>query len=252
MIWGWARQISAAVRSNGRYQLEIESIVEIPPHERWRERCRDWEIRFQLTPFGSEDFAKVLAVRSQVYGCEAAAMPDTVDEYSEHYLCLWGEKPVSALRVTRRSAGPLDSEEFLVPSLVSRWKDAISSASRFVALPEIQVTTKIAQLIIEAAWRDQLRRGTRLDVINVHERAVRYYGKLGYELVDQSFFLHPKWNTPSHVMLFPATPHRVSSISPVFDGISEPFDLKALRDDIALADWRTFRRAGLSSFGDHK
>lgn len=229
--------------------IESKTGKEIKPHHRWSEHCGEKHYRFFLCSFGTGEFRQILGLRSRVYGSADAAQSDPIDEYSEHYLCLRGEEPVSALRVTRCEAGELDCQAFFPAPLIERCGNLIGSATRFVALPEVQATSKIAQLVVEAAWLDQLERGIRLDLINVHERAVKYYGRLGYELIANSSFTHPKWRTPSQVMVFPATPDRETPIRPVFDGIGDPFDLKSLRVSVDLVPWTDFSRASRAKKG---
>lgn len=220
--------------------------IEIEPHERWREYCQFADLRFFFVPFGSTDFDDVLRVRAAVYGNRIGARADETDGHSEHYLCASGGRPLAALRVTRAACGPLDCQEFLPGTLLAEYGGRLGSASRFVALRDAQGSTKIAQLVVEAAWRDQLGRGIRLDVMNVHERAVKYYGKLGYELLAESFFVHPKWKTPSRVMLFPATANRDTPIRPVFEALSDPLELETLTRVVSLSPWAEFMRSKIS------
>jgi hypothetical protein len=211
-------------------------------HKQWRHFCDENQLSFYVGSHKSALFAEIITVRSLVYRREPSSLFDPVDEYSEHYVVHNAGTPVAALRVTPCSSGRLDCEEFMPHQLLAKFRDKTVSATRFVALPSIQRTTQIPQLLVAAAWEDQLRRNIRLDIINVHERAVRYYGKLGYELVAESFFIHPTWRTPSHIMVFPASPDRPSPIQPVFRGINDPCDLSSLKEFVTLASWRSFRR----------
>jgi hypothetical protein len=97
-------------------------------------------------------------------------------------------------------------------------------------------------MLLEVAWLDQIQRGTRLEINNVHERAIGYYGRIGSELVADTYFVHPQWKTPSHVMLYPATPNRNTPIQHVFLGMACPLELSSITDCVELISWQDFRR----------
>lgn len=166
----------------------------------------------------------------------ARGKADPVDAHSEHYTARLGSRLVGALRVTRAAAGPLDCEAHYPAAVTACWRHLLTSAGSFAVDPRISRELRIARRLIEFAWMDQLPRGSRLDVINVHERAIAYYGILGYELLEDSFFVHPRLRTPSHVMVFPAAPSLCSPLSHLFEPLSDPFGLERL--DVSLAPWR--------------
>lgn len=216
-------------------------VTEIRPHHRWREHCERAGLRFFLVPFNSPRFDDIVQVRAAVYGGGAAAQTDEIDSYSEHYLCVRAGRPVSAMRSTRAIRGPLECHEFMPQRLFNHFSDKLSSGTRFVAIRDAQGSDSIAQLMMEAALIDQLARGARIDVINVHERAVRYYGRFGYELIHESFFVHPRWRTPSRVMLLTATPRCITPLRPIFADIDDPCELESLTEVVMLTPWKEFR-----------
>lgn len=82
----------------------------------------------------------------------------------------------------------------------------------------------------------QLSMGIRIDVIDVHERAIAYYRRLGYLLVKDSFFVHPFWKTPSRVMVIAADADRPCALQHVFVDVSNPLSTDQLRHVVAIDD----------------
>ncbi len=193
-------------------------------------------LAFELCCFGSPAFRELLALRSKVNRRGGISTPDAVDEHSEHYSARLGDRLVGALRVTRAAAGPLDCEEHYPPSLLHQWRSLLTSAGSFAVDASVSPELRVARRLIEFAWLDQLPRGSRLDVINVHERAITYYGILGYELLADSFFIHPRLGTPSHVMVFPAAPLLCSPLAHLFEQLTDPFSVSDL--GVRLTPWR--------------
>ncbi|MCC7477969.1 hypothetical protein IT575_05870 [bacterium] len=194
------------------------------------------QVSLALCSSQSKNFDEVLELRSRVIRRHGQAAADPVDSYSEHYTARLGQRLVGALRVTRAACGPLDCEQHYPRNLTCNWRGLLTSAGAFVLDSQAPRELRIARRLIEFAWMDQLPRGSRLDVINVHERAITYYGILGYELLAGSFFIHPRLGTPSHVMLSPSSPGTASPLADLFELLPDPFHLSEL--DLELEPWR--------------
>lgn len=158
---------------------DSEGMVE--PHPTWGEHCEDFEITVEKVCPTTDQFLEVLSVRQSAYRDTQYA--DKIDEYSRHYLARVDGEPAASLCVTRRRDGPLDCERFFPSRLLDTCNDVIGSACRFAAIQLYPVDIRLAPLLVETAWQDQLAAGARLDIINVHERAIRYYGRLGYWII---------------------------------------------------------------------
>jgi len=220
----------------------IEQPAFLASHPVWADYCDAQQLTFQLVRFDDPAFASVLALRHVVYSTGELSRPDSFDPYSEHYLALMDQQPVAAMRVTRIAVGPVECEEYFPKRLILAKGNVICSASRFVALPSAQANTKVAEILTEVVRMHQAKLGTRLDVINVHERAIKYYGRLAYELVADSFFWHPKWKTPSHVMVLPVTPNRDVRMRHVFEDVKDPLEIDELEKLVQFQPWKEFRR----------
>ncbi len=216
----------------------------VVPHEKSWAHCSMNGIHFEKVSPHQPSFEVVLRLRQRVLG--RSELLDPVDDYSSHYVAMVNEVAAAALRVTRLTDGQLDCQTFLPQRLLACYESSICSASRFVADPRFPPSLKLAHMLVETAWVDQLLFGTRLDIINVHERAVRYYGKMGYELVRDSCFVHPVFHTPSRVMVYPATASRESPLKHVFEGLESPFPHEHLSEHISVEPWKTFRRTARS------
>jgi hypothetical protein len=211
-------------------------------HRIWATYCTTEQLSFQLVRFDETAFSTILELRHSVYENGELAHADSFDPYSEHYLAIIRGAPVAAMRVTRKVVGPIECEEYVPESLLRIKGSVICSACRFVALPSVQASTRVAEVLTEVVRMHQAKLGTRLDVINVHERAVKYYGRLGYVLVADSFFWHPKWNTPSHIMVLPVTPNREVKMRHVFEDVIDPLEMDELETLVRFQPWQEFQR----------
>jgi hypothetical protein len=206
----------------------------------------DADITFSIISATNSAFNAVLQLRAAVLrGSSGVPQTDPEDEYSEHYCAFSGGCLVAALRVTRASQGPLDCEEHYPQALLEQFRPQLCTASRFVAVRSLPVEWRIPHKLIRYGWVDQLKRGTRLDIINIHRRALSYYGGLDYELLKDSFFTHPRWGTPSLVMVFPATASRATPLHDLFAGIPKPLELAELERVVELDCWQDYHTANL-------
>jgi hypothetical protein len=206
----------------------------------------DATLRFELVSAGSAAFDKVLQLRSLVTR-RPVAPACAIDRYSEHYVASFEGTVIGALRVTRAARGRLDCEEHFPPRLVSAYREQLTSASSFVAWQQVPRQLALARRLVEFAWQDQLPRGTRVDVINVHERAVTYYGQLGYELVAGSAFTHPRYGTPSRVMVFAARPGLPGPLAALFEAVDNPVRREDLLRQVELTPWQELRPQTVSA-----
>lgn len=198
-------------------------------HNRWEAHFNAWDLSFKIVVFESAEFEQILGLRERLSGQQGMNNQDQIDAYSDHYGIFQGNGLIAALRVTRGASGRLDCEEIYPAKLMENFRPILGSASKFVCRKGLPLAWKTTQILIENAWFDQLSKGIRLDIINVHQRAIGYYQKIGYILLADSFFYHPVWNTPSYVMLLPADPHRESKMKPLFKGINNPLPLSLLQ-----------------------
>lgn len=204
------------------------------PHSKWNRHCEEHQLGFGLVEYGTNIFDEVLRLRSEVNNDINSSEADEFDSYSEHYAAWKNGELVAALRVTRAAAGRLDCEEFYPADFVNKYHETIASGSRFVACKGLPLSLKIAQLLLEVGWIDQIHRGTRLDIMNAHERAVRYWNRFGWVLINNSEFVHPKWQTPSRVMLLPATPNRATPFKEIFEETNIPLEIEEIRDYVSV------------------
>ena len=200
-------------------------------HPRNWDRVRSLGISFQVNRSNPNVLNDALLIRSDVYERPLTEVRDRIDDYSE-ILCAYVDgEPLATLRITLARRGSLDCCHYL-PQALDLYAQWLGSASRFCA-KRSDPDLRLARLLIEAVWLHVLPLGIRLDAINVHERGIAYYKRLGYFLLSDSFFIHPVWRTPSYVMVFCACDAKDGPLSHlfenVFDGPSAGDILSSLR-----------------------
>ena len=189
-------------------------------------------------------FQLVLEARAEVYGeAEPGATIDSFDGHSEQYVALGPGGVTYAMRATRDSKGPIECQEYYPRQLLEVLKDKVVSAGRFFRKPGIRTTRKASIEFIALAWADQVRLGSRLDVINATERLLRYYQRLGYVRHETGTFRHPRWHTESHVLFMPADPSRTSPLQGAFSKCADPLTLERLQEAL-----RPITKTGESPF----
>lgn len=214
-------------------------ITEIHPHHKWYDHCRKYDVTFLKVTHSDLEFNEILSLRKSF--SSTRIVQEDIDGWSEHYLARIGNDPAAALRVTRPENGALDCENYPTV-LINELGSKICNASGFIAEPKYPLTYKLAHLLLEATWIDVINAGVRLNLMNVHERAVRYYGKMGYMLLANSFFVHPKLKTPSRVMIIPVSPSRDSAFKHIFESVMAPFPCQELYQIAEIEPWEQFKR----------
>lgn len=226
--------------------MSANDLIALTWHPTRNDYCRAHSLSFRLIPYEHPSFRQVLELRTAAYRSLRLSEPDGLDSYSEHYLAFMDQAPVATMRVTRKSSGPIECEEYFPQALLKAKAHQICSATRFAATPSVQASTKTAVILTEVVRLHQASMGIRLDVINVHERAVRYYGKMGYELVANSHFVHPTLGTPSYIMVLPVTPNRDSPTVHIFEGVTDTLEISELEQFIQLTPWKSFQSKAIN------
>lgn len=159
----------------------------------------------------------------------------TADSYSDHYCLYIDGNPAGAISVTSAKFGPLLFEEFYPSALVETYRHCLASAYHLRVLPEYRqgaplgTSMNIGRTICLKTWQDQLRKGCRLDVINVEPRLVPYYRRFGYVLCEGYDFDCPIFHTRICVMILPADGTRNSLIQDFARNLTDPVSLTDVR-----------------------
>lgn len=141
-----------------------------------------------------------------------------IDSYSDHYRLTVDGKTAGALSVTQTRNGVADCEEYMPQCLLDNFRDMISSACKFrivkqkIAHIEKRSQINLPQQVIKMAFKDQLSKGIKLDIINARKSFARYYRQMGYLTVENSEFIHPVLGTNSVIMYLPADPNHKSLV----------------------------------------
>lgn len=180
-------------------------------------------------------YQDVLHVRSQAYNQSPIyqnLLRDShteYDSYSDLYCLYLDDEPVGTITATQAAKGKLDCEEYYPGEFINRYREMIGSAIKFGTVKAFDcnedVRKRIARILIETTWKDQLDMGIRFDIINAHERMVPYYRRLGYLIIADSFFIHPQLGTPSYSMFLPADGSHPSYVQHLFSNLNNPLPL---------------------------
>ncbi len=146
---------------------------------------------------------------------------DEFDVHAEIYLLTLEGKPVATMRVNQAQCGHLDCEEFYPQDFLHEFRPQIGSASRFARHALAKPDIVLMREFVSEVWRDQFLVGIRADLINVHTPMISYYERLGYRMLCNSRFVHPRLGTESHVMCLVASPEVPGALGRVFQ-TSEP------------------------------
>lgn len=173
-------------------------------------------------------FTDCLKIRASHAGNPVSCM-DRFDDTADIYLLLEAETPLATMRINQARRGPLDCEEFYPAEFLDEFRSLIGSASRFARKASTKPDLALMRRFVREVWRDQFADGMRVDLINVHAPMVPYYRRLGYELVCNSFFRHPRLATDSYVMCLIATPEVPGGLGQVFQSRHEPGQFHRLK-----------------------
>lgn len=169
-----------------------------------------------VAQFGSEGvlYEKVLQVRIDENGCSSSFEFDT---YSTHYVLFCESDAIGSLTVTRHVDGAIDCKELYPPVLFNRHGDVLASICKFRIHPGPHSSMKTFRMMVRAVWRDLLRLGVRVDVINIEKSNLAAFRRIGYVAIDNSDFIHPKLGTDSIAMVLSADPTHKSFFSDLFE-----------------------------------
>lgn len=167
----------------------------------------------------SSDYDAVISIRSQGV---AGSYSDEYDETADIYVMTDNETPVATMRVNQARRGKMDCEDFYPEHFLRSHRHMIGSASRLARSITAKPNVHLMRHFVRSVWRQQLIDGMRVDLINVHQRMIPYYADMGYRLLCNSFFWHPRIRTPSHVMFMVASKETRSPLAEVFAPPDDP------------------------------
>lgn len=167
----------------------------------------------------SKDYDTVMLIRSQGI---AGVYADEYDETADIYLLMDNSIPIATMRVNQARRGKMDCEAFYPGHLLRSHRHLIASSSRLARSITAKPNVYLMRQFMRTVWRQQVIDGIRIDLINAHQRMLPYYVDLGYRLMCNSFFVHPRIHTPSHVMFMVASSETPSAFAEVFAPPDDP------------------------------
>lgn len=152
---------------------------------------------FKITA-NSQYFNDVISIREEYSN-------DVVDSYDNDasiYVIYQQNTPLGTTRVIEARTSGLDFEEALPFTIEERFRRFICSASRLAATQRQNVPKLLINLLIGVAGRDQLRQGTRFDLIACRDRLIPYYRRIGHQVLPYPPIIHPRTGANCHLMLW--------------------------------------------------
>lgn len=168
---------------------------------RWETHFAAHQLYIQKVLITDSAYAEILDLRQQAYGFPSTAEPCHVDTYSDLWLLSSSSGPIGTIRGTHAARGRMDCEEQFPPLFRHSFENITASASRFCLKPRLPHHLQAARILAEYAWAESLDCGIRCDVIDVNERAIPHYRRMGYQLIRGNVFEHPLLHTQSRVMV---------------------------------------------------
>ena len=144
----------------------------------------------------SSEFETILELRRSG-AAPASPLEDCFDLEADLYVMRCSGTAIATMRVSQARRGEIDCEEAYPDEFLSNYRSIICSASRFLRHPKSPPNVLLMEQFMREVWRDQFADGVRVDIINVHQPMIPYYTRMGYVLLCDSHFTHPRLGTPS-------------------------------------------------------
>ncbi len=144
------------------------------------------------------------------------------DSYSYHYGLIEGDVAVGTLTVTRLVDGALDCQSFYPSCLLDTFYGEVFTTCKFRIAGTAKSSFRTLRMMLRHAWSDQLEQGSRLVLINSDQKLVPFYKRIGFEVIENSEFIHPLLGTSSVCMLMRADPNAKSFFSDLFEQVGPP------------------------------
>lgn len=158
-------------------------------------------------------YGRVLKVRAD--GAKSTAEYE-FDEYSYHYVMEWESIPIGSLTSTHFTDGRIDCAEYYPECVMNRYGEQLASTCKFKILQNHELGFLAFRTIVHCYWRDLLKRGVLIDLINIETKNTRPFEKIGYTVLPDSGFIHPTLGTDSVAMFMTADPSRKSLFQKIF------------------------------------
>ena len=148
------------------------------------------------------------------------------DAHSYHYLMTLAEEPIGCVTATCYRDGPVDCQDHYPPLwLFDRYGESLVSICKSNVVGSPVAGLRTFRRLVRSVWADQLRRGTRVDVINVTRDNQRIFHRIGYRVIDGYDFTHPSLGTDSITMCLSADPGHRSFFQDLHQEVSDPLPM---------------------------
>lgn len=189
--------VSGADWETGDEDTGVEALSDELPENVRCVRCR----------VGSATYRAVIAFAASRYGVPAHLATAAEDAYSDIFGFFEGDALVGTITVTRHAVGPIEAAAHYPPAVMAAFGPQIATFYRLAARPGYGRLGLTAMRI--ACWYS-LQQGVRLALFSAKPAMVRWYQRVGFEVLTGIPYVHPRLKS-EHVALFcPADPNRHS------------------------------------------
>ncbi|MDA8743735.1 hypothetical protein N9N28_03775 [Rubripirellula amarantea] len=184
--------------------------------------AKDWETGLKVVrDFGDQNslYEHLVDVRGRG---NSGPVQFPFDAYSYHYGLLDGELAVGTLTVTRLVDGILDCQSIYPSCILKSFHQEVFTTCKFRISGTGKSSFRTLRMMLRHAWRDQIVQGSRLVLINADQKLVPFYKRIGFEVIQDSEFVHPLLGTASICLLMRADPNSRSFFSDLFEKVEQP------------------------------
>lgn len=152
---------------------------------------------FKITT-NSQRFNDVISLREE----HSDDVVDLYDDNASIYVIYQQNSPIGTTRVIEARTSELDFERALPFKIEERFRQFICSTSRLAITQRQNVPKSVINFLLGVTAQDQLRQGTRFDLIVCRERLISYYRKIGHQVLSYPPIIHPRTGVSCHLMLW--------------------------------------------------
>lgn len=201
-----------------------DTVIEVPADE-----LPD-EMRCVLCHAGSRTYDAIIAFAAERYGVPAHLATAAEDAYSDIFAFFEGDALVGTITVTRHAVGPIEAAAHYPPAVMTAFGPRIATFYRLAARPGYGRLGLTAMRI--ACWYS-LQQGVRLALFSAKPAMVRWYQRVGFEVLTGVPYVHPRLKS-EHVALFcPADPNRHSIFADLCAQVDDHLTVAEVRAVVA-------------------
>lgn len=181
-------------------------------------------------------YSDAVRVATVAYARSEEEVRHLVDPYSDIYVGYRDGIPVATMSTTHARSGPLLLEECYPPALFRLGRQRIAAAYRLGVTQRYANDARTARLMMLVGYAQTMSYGAAISLMNANHRMVRYYTRFGWTPIRQARFTHPRYGTPSQVMIYIADRYRHDIFAPIVRATGKHVGWDTVQDHIRVED----------------